>query len=90
METVYLMDQMRDQSRRSDATTGLGSSGNMMPDHMTPDSWLSKIEEKLGPTVFKIEQATDPQTGQVDFRKLTGAEAMAYLNAINVEPRQVN
>lgn len=61
----------------------------MIPDHMTPDSWISKIEEKMGPVVHKLEQM-DAETGQVDFRKLTGEEAMRYLNAVNITPGRVN
>jgi len=88
-ETAHLMEDMRTSPSRPEVPQGLGSPANLMPDHMTPDSWISQIEEKLGPVVHKLEKM-DAETGQIDFRKLTGDEAMRYLNAINIDPGRMN
>lgn len=82
-ETIYLMDQARAKYDSPMPAVAPGATQNYMPDHITPDAWINRIEERLGPIVHKIEEA-DGKDG-VDFRKLTGAEAMAYLKALGQE-----
>ena len=44
------------------------------------DAHLKAIEDRLGPVVFKMTN----DEGEIDLRKLTGDEALTYLNAIGV------
>lgn len=51
-------------------------------DHMTDDKDLAWIEDKLGPKI--IERMVDPKTGEVDLRRLTGDEALRYMQTFGI------
>ena len=81
METAYLMDEMRNEVTHPDVPKGLGSPGMAIPQPGPPDAMLARIEERLGPVVHKLEKIEE--NGQIDFRKLTGAEAMAVIKGLS-------
>lgn len=66
-----------------DVLPGLSTVQNAAQSHYERASTaeLQKIEERLGPVVYKM---VDDKTGDIDMRKLTGAEAMRYLGALGI------
>lgn len=49
-------------------------------DHAVDNETLRKIEERMGPVAYKIEN----EKGQVDLRRLTGDEALTYFAAMGI------
>jgi len=56
-----------------------GGSYNFM-ENVDHDEMLKRIEERLGPIVWKM---TD-ERGEIDLRKLTGDEALTYMQTLGI------
>jgi len=75
-ETAYQMDQrVTHHSPPGERTTGLETSGN---------DTLETVENRIGEDLTRKLESIEDSSGDVDFRKLTGAEVMRWMGICGV------